>query len=190
MNKIGLAILAVAFAAIAVANVDGNGCITRQRVVVQQSYSAPTYSYAAPAYVAPVVATYFAPVPVFVPQYSVGYAPDLQKEREHIEMKLRIEQLEKKLSEPVPARAQGQQGHPAIAVMTRSCAKCHDETSAKAKGKGFTLLKSGVVADLTPDQILDVLDYTSTGFMPKGAKELSGEEVGHLLDYFAKRRKK
>ncbi len=187
MKKIGLAILGVAFAAIAVASVDGSGCVTRQRVVVQQAYVAP---YVAPAYVAPVVAAVFAPV--YVPQYSVGYAPDLEKERQFIEMKLRLEQLEKRISEPplLPAKGAAQVNHPAIAVMTRSCAKCHDEMAAKTMGKGFVLFKQGSITDLTPDQILDVLDHTSSGFMPKGAKELTGEEVGHLLDYFAKQRKK
>lgn len=80
-------------------------------------------------------------------------------------------------------------GHPAEAIMARSCSSCHSETTAKGKGGSFVIFVQDGIANLSRDQWASIGDEVYAGTMPPG-KGLKDEDVGQLMDYIRLKRKK
>lgn len=155
----------------------------RQRVVVHRQ---AVVHAAAVAVVAPVYVAQF--VPVQVPTYSVGYAPQqVQQSQDADALARAVEKLTaavEKLSGGAQPQADNLQSR-ALGILNARCASCHSDATAKAGGD-FVLLKGG---QLNPT--LDVLDITHAanraynGSMPpKGkAPPLSDDEARVLRDW-------
>lgn len=168
-----LAALAVVLLA---AFADASGC----RVVVRQHHHAAAVVHHA-AVVQAVAVAEFVAVPVIVPAYSVGYAPQADAVAAEL-AKLRAEIQQLKQPGP-PAGALAIKEHPGQAVALQSCARCHEAQTAKAKGGGFVLFEAGA-PKLDAVQALAAVREVVEGRMPKGA-QLSPEQNGDLLSYLA-----
>lgn len=141
--------------------------------VVQQNYVAP--------YVAPVIpiATYV-PVPVAVPQYSVGYNADGDtalaiREQTEVLKKFFAEMRAGVGTPSKPTEPENSATSRVLAVMTTKCAKCHNEANYKDKGGNHLLVKAdGTLADNLDWET--IRDEVETGRMPKGGPELPEDE--------------
>ena len=76
-------------------------------------------------------------------------------------------------SEPVDPFNPPQQGGPQagegfLQLARTHCGRCHDASSSAAKGKGFTLLSGGRLAQLTPEQVGSIIQQVSSRQMPPG----------------------
>lgn len=179
MKKIAL-VMACVLALCIVPEVLASGCVVRQRVVNQ----AVVVDHAAV-----VTAAVFAPVPVYVPQYSVGYAgPDNTQLLQEIQaLRREVADLRNQRPQPLPELAKAAKNvtvneHPAVEILRKNCAACHSADMAKAKGAGFTLFDVAGFASLTDKQALAIARNVYSGRMPKGGK-LSDEEVGQVMSW-------
>lgn len=156
----------------------------RQRVVVHHQ---AVVQHAA-AVVAPVYVAQF--VPIQIPTYSVGGAPQQAQQAQDADALARAVEKLTRAVEKLGGGAQPQADNlqaKALGILNARCASCHSEATAKTGGD-FVLLKGG---QLNP--ALDVLDIThavnraDAGSMPpKGkAPPLSDDEVRVLRDWSA-----
>lgn len=110
--------------------------------------------------------------PTYAPIYSVGYQPDLsalvtiaeavkaQGERQ--------EQIMQALLQGGQFRDQQQAPpHPGLLAMRNACAKCHDESVAKSKGKGYVFFRGGLPTDEVLKDPTVLIDAVNAGTMPK-----------------------
>jgi mono/diheme cytochrome c family protein len=189
MKKIAFALFAVLALC---ASADATGCVVRNRVVV-------AHQAAAVVAVTPVVAAVFAPV-VAVPAYSVGYSSsNLAEENERLKLEIKVQKLELQIQKlqsapqspqpqiqpvapPTPTPQAQTSEHPAIGIMRRNCASCHDNAVAKGKGGGFAMTDGQAFAKLTDRQALSVAREVYSGRMPKSSK-LTDEEVGQIMSW-------
>jgi len=134
-------VLALMTMTLCVASTNGSAC----RVVrVQQQYYAPYYE--------PVVAAVYAPIPVYVPAYSVGTAaqqqtatdPDLLQE-----IRLLRQAVERLGGPGNPQALKAPPVH--VALMQTNCAQCH--TGANAKGKFQLFEANGAAKEPTAEQL-------------------------------------
>jgi mono/diheme cytochrome c family protein len=163
---------------------DASGCravAVHQRVT--QHHAAAVHHAAV---VQAVAVAEFVAVPLVVPAYSVGYAPQADAVAAEVQ-KLRAEIQQLKQAPPAaagpPPGALGAKEHPGQAVALQSCARCHEAAVAKAKGKGFVLFEGGspkLDAALALSAVREVVE----GRMPPG-KPLTPEQNGDLLGFLA-----
>lgn len=150
------------------------------------------------AYVAP-AAIYYAPATVY---YQHGYAEDpLRLEVQILQLRVRQLELEKSIITqpqtkpqgpgpipqanplPIPQKVGvGLQDHPAIGIMKKNCAVCHDEAVAKVKGKNFVMFTNASLVGFTDKQLLVMTKEVFSGRMPKGSK-ITDEDVGQIMDW-------
>jgi hypothetical protein len=156
-----------------VANGTQAQCVSRARVV---------HHAAAVAVVTPVFAAQFVPVPLVVPAYSVGYAP--QHESAGLsELAAEIKNLRLELSalrgaqQPVPKAAEA----PAyVGVMIKNCAACHDKAVAVSKAKGVVLMDGPTIGDFTAEQRLKIINLVHENKMPPG-RQLADKDYSELV---------
>lgn len=152
--------------AVAVA-VEGSGC----RVVTVRAAAVHHAPYVAPV-------AYYQPVAT----YSIGYngSGELAEavrllieanKEERQENRLMQERLIQALTTggagPMPLKSHV--SDPGYIHLRRDCAKCHDESVSKAKGKGYTFFRAGEFLD-EGDNLSLVMDAIKAGRMPKDQK--------------------
>ena len=141
--------------------------------------------HAAVIEVQPVVAAVFAPVPVVVPTYTVGYHDSGTQEliAEVRAMRQQLAALQagpQSQKTPAPAAV-----HPGLAFLKNSCVNCHDAQVSKAKGGGNTFFSAGELLNLNDAQRLAITTAIYSGRMPKGGKA-TDEDVGAVISFFDK----
>lgn len=162
IRYIGSLLCVLALATLAV----GSNCHV-QRVVVRQHY------------VAPIVAHDYLP-------YAIGYNPA----NEQLEaFKFFLDKYDQRTEQLIQALKVAPGGgpllpikaaHPGDLVMANKCAVCHDETTAKAKGKGKVLFKGGAFLDTQENRSAVIGEAIEAGTMPQG-KPLTAEEKVDLM---------
>lgn len=173
------AVLALAFTSEAT---DCRRVVRIQRV--QQVHVQQVQHVANVVAVKPVIAAVFTPVAVAVPYYSVGYSQDNSQLLSEIRQ-LRFE-LEKLQQGPLPLKKEALKEpgeHPAVGILKKHCASCHDSAVSKGKGGGFSLFDGPHLAKLSDKQLLQVVREAHSGRMPKAAKPLSDEDIGQLMNW-------
>lgn len=70
-----------------------------------------------------------------------------------------------------------------VALAKQSCASCHDSSVSNAKGGKFTLFAGGKLANLSPDDLGEIIARVASGDMPKGGK-MSAEDRLKLISGF------
>mgnify|MGYP001611770200 CR=1 FL=1 len=149
----------------------------RVRVVsCNQHYQAQVVNHA--AYVA---------TPYYQPIYSIGFQPDVTALAEEIkglrqDFLTVVQQLQQG-----PGQPQALKEHPGAKLMRQDCARCHDGSVAKSKGRGVILFKDGAFID-TPENVEAVVEQVDSGRMPKD-KKWNGEEKYVFLSYHTLRPK-
>lgn len=122
--------------------------------------------------VAPVIA-----VPVFIPTYSIGWAPPVYTPAAPTPVAPAV----------MPSATAGtaaEAAPDALSIFSVKCAACHDASEARTKGKGFTLLAGGAIAPLTDRQLLRLYGKVSARTMPpKKHPQLTDSEASALQDW-------
>lgn len=127
----------------------------------------------------PVAIATYVPVPVAVPQYSVGYNAEGDSALAVRELTAEIKRLRETLAVVGPATKPTEPDNSVsarvTAIMDQRCAKCHVASVAVEKGGGHVLLAEvGKLADGLDWTIIE--DEVNSGRMPKGGPELPDDE--------------
>jgi hypothetical protein len=185
----------------------GSGCrvvavrqnhhVVKQAVVVEKVVAA--------AVVTPIVAQ-FVPVPLYGATYSpYAFPPPVQQAPLHhhpqaapcadvagavAELKAQIAALKAQLNyQPTPrapdpfnppqAQQQKQQqaDDPISRILSARCAACHDDSRAKAAGKGIVLTQGGKAKAFSPEELGAVIASVATKQMPKGVPMPDAERI-------------
>ena len=73
-------------------------------------------------------------------------------------------------------------------IVVRSCAMCHDSTTATANGKGFVLTQGNVMKRLSgADKVAMIAELTGSTMPPRPIPPLAAVEKTRLLSWLMKR---
>jgi hypothetical protein len=141
-------------------------------VTVRQHHYAPSYQHHAAAVV----------VPYYAPSYSVGYNGSEELAgivkaliEDNKAMRQDLIQAIKAGPGVAPALLPLKSRPPGLEIMAAKCATCHDEATAKAKGGGHLLFKSGEFID-QGDNLSRAVEEMDSGRMPRGGKLTDAEK--------------
>lgn len=181
-------VLAIA-ALLGICTLAGADC--RARVVVRHNAVAVATPVVAVATVlATPVAVY---TPVSVPVYTASYSGqtasgDASIARQFDQLSQRLDAIAGRLEslatnvQPPAQKSQGN-AHPGAAFLGQSCVKCHDSSTAKAKGGDLVFFDLGQLV-ATPQQQWAMTRAVRKGAMPKGGPKADDNAYDAMIDFF------